>query len=107
MNTISEELFCYILQQKLGKAWERALKLFQNYGEHLSFDVTNVLLHAAEQGKVDEVLQILEKHFQEHLSFQHPDVRGCVYDLLFGVNPTEAMFLRICHDTLGFQRHAA
>ena len=98
----SEQQFCASLQSKLGDSWDRALAVFRNYGEHLSYDVTNVLLHAADQGKTDEVLNILEEHYQNHLKFQHPQIRGNVSNCL-GVNPTEVMFLTICEKTLGLQ----
>jgi len=103
MPKVSEQQFRDILQPKLGASWDRALTAFRNCGENLGYDVTNVLLHAADQGKVDEVLGTLEEHYQSHLSFQHPEIRGTVSDRLLGVNPTQAMFLRICQQTLGLQ----
>ena len=69
----------------------------------MEYDVTNVVLHAVDQGKVEEVLGILEEHCQSHLRFQHPDIRGTVSDGLLGVNPTQAMFLRICQQILKLQ----
>lgn len=106
MSEVSEQQFCEILQPKLGDSWDRALTVFRDYGENLAFDVTNVLDHAANQGKVDEVLGILEEHYEKHLYFQHPEIRGTVKDNLLDVNPTEGMFLRICQQTLGLQRTA-
>jgi hypothetical protein len=79
------------------------LAVFHNCGENLAWDVTNVLMHAVDKGKVDEVLGILEEHYEKHLQFQHPDIRGTVEDRLLRVNPTEAVFLRICRNTLGLQ----
>ena len=106
MSEVSEQQFCEILQSRLGDSWDRALIVFRNCGKNLAFDVTNVLDHAAKQGKVDEVLDILEKHYEKHLSLQHPKIRGTVEDGLLGVNPTQSMFLRICQQTLGLQRTA-
>lgn len=103
MAKINEEQFCEILQSRLGVFWDRALTVFRNYGQNLSYDVTNVLAHAADQGKVDEVLDILEEYYKENLQFQHPQIRGLVCDHLLGVNPTQAMFLRICCNTLKLQ----
>ena len=99
MPRISEKGFSKLLQSKLGGSWNRALTAFHNYGENLAYDVTNVLLHAADQGKVAEVLDILEKHYQDRLLLLHPEIRGTV----IGINPTEAIFLRVCRDTLGLQ----
>jgi hypothetical protein len=107
MAKISEQQFRDILQSKLGASWDRALSVFHNCGPNLAYDVTNVLLHATDQGKVDEVLGILEEHYQSHLQFQHPEIRGTVSDRLLGVNPTQAMFLRICQQKLGLQPNPA
>lgn len=107
MAKISEQQFRDILQSKLGSFWGRAFVVFRNYGEHLAYDVTNVLLHAADQGKVDEVLEILEEYYQSHLRFQHPAIRGTVTDRLLGINPTQKMFLSVCRQTLGLQPNPA
>lgn len=103
MHRVNAEEFQAALKPRLGDLWERALTIFAFYGENLSFDVTNVLSHAADQDKVEEVLKILEEHYESHLRFQHPEIRGTVEDLLLGVNPTQAMFLRIFEDTLGLK----
>jgi len=104
---VSEEKFRELLQPKLTEAWDRALLVFNNYGPNLSFDVANVLLHASKQDKVDEILKILEEHYETHLQFQHPEIRGTVSDRLLGVNPTKAMFLRICIDNLNLQPNSS
>jgi hypothetical protein len=104
MPTIDEATFKKLLQGKLGGHWERAREVFRNCGPNLAWDVANVLLHAAGKGKVAEVLGIIEKHWKEHLQFQHPEIRGRVANL--GVNPTEVMFLGICRDTLELQPNA-
>ena len=90
-----------ILKDKLGSLYEKAEEILKNYGKRLSFDVVNVLMYAADQGeeKIKEAFDLLEKHYSEHLYFQHPDVRGTIYDL-FGVNKTQAMFLDICEGVL-------
>ncbi len=100
---VSKVEFQNLLQSTLGDLWPRAESIFEKYGERLSFDVTNVLLHATEQEKTNNVLLVLEKHYEEHLQFQHPRIRGTVRDALLGVNPTENMFLGICQYTLGLQ----
>ena len=100
MQEVSEKMFEDLLQKRLGASWDRALALFRNCGTGLSFDVANVLLHAVQQGKVEEVLGILEQHYEEHLQYQHPDIRGTVCGGL-GENKTPEVFLRICTETLG------
>ena len=69
----------------------------------MSYDVANVLLHAADQGKVEEILGLLEEHYKTHLQFQHPEIRGTVKDALLGVNPTQDVFLRLCRVNLKLQ----
>ncbi len=103
MTRVNEQQFRDTLQSKLGTSWDRALTVFHNCGPNLAYDVTNVLLHAADQGqrKVDEVLGILEDHYQDHLQHQHPEIRGTIDDRLLGVNPTKEMFCRLCQQTLG------
>ena len=99
---ITEESFGELLKSSLGDTYGRALKIFHNYGPNLSFDVTNVLVHALSQGqeKVDTVIKRLEKHYDKHLAYQDPRIRGAVKDNLLDVNPTQAEFLRICTDVL-------
>ena len=94
-----------ILKNKLGLLYERAEKVFNNYGEKLSFDVANVLMHAVDRDvkTVKEVLGLLEKHFDKHLVFERPDVRGELCNSL-GVNETQVMFLFICEKTLGLKK---
>ncbi len=81
-KTINEEKFCELLCQKLTKLnkeiWERALSTFKKFGPNLSSQVTKVFLCAADQEKkkVIEVLSILEEHYENHLFFQYPEIRG-------------------------------
>lgn len=102
---INLDTFRDLLKPLLGENYERALALFHNYGPNLSFDVTNVLMQASSQGKdkVNTVMQRLEKHYEEHLCYQDPRIRGTIKDNLLGVNPTEAEFLRICEDVLALK----
>lgn len=104
-QAVTEAQFQGLLQSRLADLYPRALKVFLDYGYLLSFDVTNVLLHASNQRseKVGQVLQILEEHYEKHLQFQHPEIRGTVEDRLLGVNKTQTLFLRICTDVLGLQ----
>jgi len=99
-----------VLKEKLNslcngaKMYKRAERIFLSYGERLSFNVANVLMHAVDQGeeKVKEVLDLLKKHFDKNLAYQHPDVRGTVYNSV-GINETQVMFLDICEKTLGLE----
>jgi len=99
---ITEKNFSRLTKEKLGNKYERALLVFNNCGPNLSWDVTNMILHAVSLGKVDQVLSALEKHFQEHLKFQHPDIRGTTISKS-KVNPTGIEFKRICTDILELQ----
>lgn len=96
---ITKDLFDNLLKVKLGEQYSRALTIFKNYGKFLSFDVVNVLIHASEKDKIEDVLGELEKHWEEHLQYQHPDIRGTVHEML-GLNKTELMFLHVCKNIL-------
>lgn len=100
LKTINEKQFREVLGRRLGRHLDRAVNVLNNFGPKLSYDVTNVMLHATDKGKEDEVLTILEKHWEEHLQFQHPEIRGMV-ESMPGVNQTQQTFLRICEQTLG------
>lgn len=102
-NFLTEKQFERCFKVNLGEYYERALIIFAQYGELLSWDVANVLLHASDKGKVDDVLIELEKHWKEHLQFQHPEIRGAVESELFGLNKTRIMFLQICQNVLQLQ----
>jgi hypothetical protein len=96
---ITETLFSELLEDKLGEQYNRALVLFRDSGKLLSFDVVNVLLHASEKNEVENVLTELEKHWEEHLQYQHPEIRGTIHNSV-GINQTELMFLNICENVL-------
>ena len=100
LEAISEEQFRALLGTKLGQHLERTVAVLTNFGPRLSFDVANVMLHAADKSKVVEVLDILEKHWNEHLKFQHLEIRGLIAGE-FGINLTQQTFLKICQETLG------
>ena len=102
-DVITEEQFEGLFRAKLGGHYGRALAIFTQYGKRLSWDVANVLLHAADKGKIEDVLSELEKHWKEHLQFQHPEIRGTVEDRLLGVNKTRIMFLQVCQNVLQLQ----
>ena len=101
-NVVTKDAFLEIFSAKLGEKFDQALAVFLEYGRILSYDVTNVLLHASDKGKVDEVLWVLENHYETHLQFHHPDIRGTVVDE-FGINATQSMFTTICTEVLGLQ----
>lgn len=100
---ITKKQFESCLKEKLGEHFKRALDIFEKYRERLSWDVTNVLLHACEKGKVEEVLHQLESHYEGHLQFQHPELWANVEDAVLGINDTELLFNKICVDTLQLQ----
>ncbi len=96
-RVISEDNFVELVGEKLNiLQFSRTLDLFRKFGPRLSWDVTNVLLYAAEQDKAQDVLNILENHFKADLSFQHPDARGLN-------KRTEIMFHDLCVKTLGLK----
>ncbi len=98
IKEIKVEDFEKMLKEKLGDLYGHALKIFNNYGSNLAFDVTNVILLASDQGKVEKVFSILEKHYQKYIQHQHPEIRGHVKH--HGINLTSEMFLAICRNIL-------
>lgn len=103
MPRITESVFRDVLKEKLGDLWERGQTLFRNYGENLQWDVTNILMHASNKGKVSEVLALLEEHYTSFLQFQHPEIRGILKDAIIGRNPTDILFCKICEEVLELQ----
>lgn len=97
---MQEQEFRRLLQGKLEGNYGRALRLYKNC-PNIAWDLTNVLLHAGEQKKSHEVLQMLEDHYDKHLAYQHPDIRGLMSGA-FG-NPTQFLLLKICTEVLGLK----
>ena len=95
MPQITEKQFIDLLSQKLDHVdLKRAVALFRNYGPATGAEVLNVLLHATERRKVISVITALEIHWDRHLQFQHPYVRGTIRGP-HGENATENMFLDV------------
>ena len=99
---MNQAQFRTVVTTKMPESAGRILVIGMDYGETLLFDVVNVLLHAQEKDKIDEVCSILEDHWEKNLQFQHPDIRGKVTKVVGG-NPTQRMFLSICRDTLALE----
>ncbi|HCR52332.1 TPA: hypothetical protein DIV48_01625 [Candidatus Kaiserbacteria bacterium] len=64
MADISEQQFQELFQSKLGVSTDRALDLFRRYDVELRRSFVNVLLHASEQKKIEEILGMLEKQYE-------------------------------------------
>ena len=98
------ELTVEVFQELLGKKlteeqMTQAIQLFEGGGNQpLTLAITNALMQVADKDKVDEVLQIIQKHFSDHLVYQHPEIRGQI--VKFGGNPTDVLFLHIYEDVL-------
>jgi len=76
---VSEKNFKEALAKKIGpENLDWPVAVFQKCGPLLSWDVTTLLLHAADQE--DEtfryVLGVLEYHYEIHLRHQRPKSRG-------------------------------
>ncbi|MFA6428813.1 MAG: hypothetical protein WCW02_04760 [Candidatus Buchananbacteria bacterium] len=98
----SKQAFAEMFADRLGDNYELALGIYVKCGARLALGINNVLLYAFDQGKVEEVLAILEQHYEEHLQFQHPEIMGKVFDAN-GINQTERMFQKIYLETLGLK----
>ena len=103
LHIITNAQFEDLLKAGLGEHYERALAVFTNYGSILSWDVVNVLLHAIDKKKIEDVFTELEKHWEEHLQYQHPKIRGTVEDKMLGINKTQMIFIHVCKDILQLQ----
>ncbi len=90
---MQESQFTELLGPRLGEHLERALTIFRSFGPALSLAVTNALLHATDKGRVPAVLDALDAHWESHLKFQHPEIRGQVSGM--SGNPTDLCFLDI------------
>lgn len=104
MSTIENEQVKQQIRKMLGQNYDRAMKVFDDYGPELGLQVMNSLSHAVDQKKVGEILGILEDHFEHHLSLQHPAARGQLVDMMHQ-DPTKQMFLRIYKDVLHLPEH--
>lgn len=105
MGYIPLSAFERMLDERAPEApWrDRAIEMFKKYGEVYSSDMLNVFLHATDQEKVGEVLEVLEAHFEEQLSYQHPDARGHLVDSM-GQDRTINMFVEDLYEgVLGLQ----
>lgn len=104
MINITLDKFSEYFQEKLGDRFETAKRMREVYGDSLSFDLTNVLLHASDQDKIQEVLDILVAHANDHLLYQHPETRGQIANDV-GVNKTQEMFLNLCKNVLNLKEN--
>jgi hypothetical protein len=77
----------------------RAMKLLEACGGQVTGDVINVVFHAADQGpaKVGEILDQIQRHFEEVLQFEHPEIRGRSAE-------TYRFFESLCRVNLGLTR---
>jgi len=79
-DVISEEEFRKKLQEPLGDCWDRSLKVFLNYGPYQSSTIFCFLAWAIRRelqgwtGTLDRVLKKLEKHWEEYLMPNPPDL---------------------------------
>lgn len=99
---LSEEEFAELLRAKLGDDYERALQVFRDFGRRLSPNTVNALMWATKKGKVGEVLGEMEQHFETTLSYQHPDIRGMIFNAN-DTNSTELFFYHLYQDVLELQ----
>jgi hypothetical protein len=110
MATISEErLRASLLIEglyPLGKDWERAVDIFQNYGPEFSFGVATVLIYAVGRKKIEEVMNILEEHYRKRPRIRNPRMRGADKRTLDPVD-TEKKILYIYKEVLGISSKPA
>ena len=66
----------------------------------IDVDALSVLAYAAERGKFEEFAEKLEKHYEENLSFVHPDARRLA--VVPGAVRAERFFID-CYRKMGIQ----
>lgn len=112
---ITKEKFVECLEKKvldLGGTglWSRVLAFFEECENSppLAWDVTNIFMYAVDQGKdkVEEVLELLKEHYEDHLQGQHPEIRGQVAGD-FNVNLTHELLTKIRDDVLKVESRPA
>ena len=101
MLKISERQFATHLKERLGKHYDRGLKLFFVCGENFSFDLASILFWATDQEEeiVEEILDLLEEHFEEHLQQQTSLVE--VVQMENGLTFTRSLWVEISDKVLG------
>ena len=72
--------FIKLVVPKLGDQGDRALNVFDKYSD-LSFDVTEILLESVNQGKVSQVLVVLEAA-SEKTNIEKFDTIAAIYESL-------------------------
>jgi cell division FtsZ-interacting protein ZapD len=71
--TIDESYFEVTLRTKLGQQYERALAVFQKFGQQKALDVVQILVHAADENRETEILKDLERQMKK-TSFDRSDL---------------------------------
>ena len=81
----------------------RTLNIFLKYGVSLQSILFDVLLHAKDQGKMPQVLDLLDEYYQRSRLWEKEDwCRGTSVDI-DGRNPTREMFQHLCWNVLEFR----
>ena len=93
--------FQALFKEKAGDRWLEVEKLFNEYGPTLSIWFCTALMYAYEDGKLDWCILLLQKHLEDDLSFQHPDIRGRI---VFGDNLQNRSEAFLQHEIIGVLR---
>ena len=93
VGEVKEEEFEERLKKALGENYECALKVFKTYGRKWSGDVTHALLHAIENGQVENVLAELKEHSKKYFTKRKPEIRVGLGGNHSRVDPTTTMFI--------------
>ena len=98
MKNFSETALEILLAEQPQPIRERAFTVYENYGRHCSLELFGIFSKAVRMRRIDEVLSLLEAHYENLLKSQDPEVRGTVRYV--GVNPTQTLFRGILERTL-------
>jgi hypothetical protein len=71
-----KEMFLKSAGAAFDEHWQKIEHLYLEYGPVLSIPIGSVLMYAAEDQRLPWCIELLEKHLDEDLGYQHPELRG-------------------------------
>ncbi len=104
MQVVTEEHFVRVFTMRCNGEFSRALAVFRQFGPALSPDVQDVIDRAVRLGKVEDVLTLMEAHYQDELRHQDLNYRGMIFDGYAKRHPTREFFARLRGEVLSAPR---
>ncbi len=70
------EIQAFLREKISARSLQKVEKITGRFSYQGQIAIGSLLVFAEEAGKTDEALSLLEKFYDEHWKFQHPDMRG-------------------------------